>query len=183
LNEAGGTGDGRAMSDPLRGPRWIQRTIDVGAGFFLVALIVSAVFDPSIRVLHALQALIYVAVIVLTRRRSAWGYGAGCVIALVWNAVNLAITGFIAAGFTVIAMLIRTGQLVHAEYLIAVIAALGHAAMIVACAVGFVRLRPTWRGWARFAAGGVVAVLYFAAIIVTTGPQYVHLIKRVLGLA
>jgi hypothetical protein len=31
----------------------------VGAGFFIFALLLSAVFDPKIRLLHALQALIY----------------------------------------------------------------------------------------------------------------------------
>lgn len=49
----------------------------MGAGLFLLALVVSAILVPDLRVLHSLQALIYVAVIVLARRNSAWGYGAG----------------------------------------------------------------------------------------------------------
>ena len=46
---------------------------------FIMILVVAAVFDASIRVLHVLEAFIYVAVIVLARQRSAWGYGAGLV--------------------------------------------------------------------------------------------------------
>jgi antibiotic biosynthesis monooxygenase (ABM) superfamily enzyme len=56
-------------------PRWLRVAIVVGAGLFIAALLLSAVFEPRIRLLHLLQALIYVAVIVLTRRGSAWGFG------------------------------------------------------------------------------------------------------------
>src|SRR5277367_1359131 len=62
--------------------------IYVGAALFLVALLVSAIVDPELRVLHCLQALIYVVVIVLARRNSPWGYGAGFAIAIVWNGMN-----------------------------------------------------------------------------------------------
>ena len=64
-------------------PRWIRASILVGSGCFIFALFLSAVFDPKIRLLHTLQALIYFAVIVLTRRNSAWGFGAGCIIAAI----------------------------------------------------------------------------------------------------
>ena len=79
-------------------PRWIRVSILIGAGFFIFALILSAVFDPRIRLLHALQALIYVAVIVLTRRDSAWGFGAGTIISALWNYTNIFFTTFIRAG-------------------------------------------------------------------------------------
>jgi len=45
------------------------------------------------------------------------------------------------------------------------------------------RARRGLRQWAQFAAGGALAVLYFAAIILTTGPQYVPLLKRVFHVA
>lgn len=70
-------------------PRWISILILVGAGLFMFALILSAVFEPSIRLLHALQLLIYVAVIVLARRDNVWGFGAGCLISAFWNYINL----------------------------------------------------------------------------------------------
>ena len=47
-------------------PRWLRPAIAVGAALFVFALVLSAVFEPSIRVLHTLQALIYVTVVVLT---------------------------------------------------------------------------------------------------------------------
>jgi hypothetical protein len=164
-------------------PRWIWASILVGAGFFIVALLVSAIFDPTIRVLHILQALIYIAVIVLARRNSAWGFGAGFTISLVWNYVNLFVTTFIAAGLHQLSVLLHTGRIERPDLLIAVVAGGGHFLLLAGCLAGFLRLRPGGRQWGRFVAGGVVAVLYFAAIIVTTGPQYVHLFKRVFHIA
>ena len=77
------------MRKSLANPVWVDRFILVGAGLFIFALVVSAIFDPTIRVLHAFQMLIYVAVIVLTRRGSAWGFGAGYIIGAFWNYINL----------------------------------------------------------------------------------------------
>lgn len=37
----------------------------------------------------------YIAVIVLTRKNSAWGFGAGCIIAAFWNYINLFVTTFV----------------------------------------------------------------------------------------
>lgn len=72
-----------------RPPAWVRFPVYWGAGFFTLALALSAIFDPSIRVLHTLQALIYLAVIWLVRRSSSWGYGAGFFIAVLWNYTNL----------------------------------------------------------------------------------------------
>ena len=58
------------MPKSATNPAWINASVLVGAGFFIFALIVSAVFDPTIRLLHMLQALIYVAVIVAPSPRS-----------------------------------------------------------------------------------------------------------------
>ena len=165
-----------------KNPVWVDASICVGAGCFILALALSAIFDPKIRVLHTLQALIYVAVIVLTRRQSAWAFGAGCFIAAFWNYVNLFVTTFIRAGLDQLSVLFRTGQLQRPDLLIAVIAAGGHFLLMVACVAGFLRIRQDLRGWGQFVAGGVLAVGYFALIIVTTGPQYAGLLKRVFHL-
>jgi len=63
--------------------------------------------------------------------------------------------------------------------LIALIAAGGHFLLIIGCLAGFARTRPKGRHVAQFLAGGVIAVAYFVAIILTTGPQYIPLLKRV----
>ena len=123
------------------------------------ALILSAVFDPTIRFLHVLQALIYIAVIVLTRKSSAWGFGAGCIIAVFWNYMNLFVTTFVKAGLQQLSILLRTGQLQRPDLLIAVIAAGGHFLLIIACLVGFLRTRPRVQQWGKFMAGGALAVL------------------------
>jgi len=67
--------------------------IHVGASMFIVALAASVYFDPSIWVLHVLQASIYAAIMVLAQRRSPWGFGAGFTIATLWNGGNLFATG------------------------------------------------------------------------------------------
>jgi hypothetical protein len=170
------------MASPVVDPRWINRSILLGSGFFIVALILSAVFDPEIRVLHALQTLIYLAVIVLTRRDSPWGFGAGAWIAIFWNYTNLFVTAFITEGLQELWSLVQTGQLNRPDLLIAVVAAGGHFLMIAACLAGFVRTRPGTRQWIQLFAGGMAAIAYFVVIIATTGPQYLELVNQVFGL-
>jgi hypothetical protein len=160
-------------------PGWALVAIYVGSGLFGLALLVSAIFDPTIRVLHALQALIYVAVVVLARRGSPWGFGAGALIGMFWNYVNLFVTNFIAAGFGQLWTLLTTGALKRPDLLVAVVAGTGHAVLIVGCLVGFAYCRPRAREWTKFLAGGVAAIAYLVAIIVTTGPQYIPLLRRV----
>lgn len=163
-------------------PRWIGVFVLAGAGFFGFALFLSAVFDPAIRVLHLLQALIYVGVVVLTRRDSAWGFGAGFLISVFWNYTNLFVTSFISAGLQVLAHLVRTGHLERPDLLVAVVAALGHVLLIIACLAGFLRTRPRATQWVQFAAGGALAVVYLVGIILTTGPQYIPVLERIFRL-
>src|SRR5690242_10166730 len=73
---------------------WIQ----VGAGIFIFALAVSAAFVPQLRLLHFLQALIYVAIIIFARRDGAWVFGAGVTVAVLWNSLSLFITHLMQAG-------------------------------------------------------------------------------------
>lgn len=164
------------VSRPPAGVRWPTY---LGAGFFTLALLLSAVFDPSIRVLHTLQAMIYVAVILLVRRASAWGFGAGFFIAIFWNYTNLFVTTFVKVGWTALLAFVHTGHLLRPDLLVAVLAAGGHFLMIAACLAGFLLLRPRLAEWMRFFVGGFVAIAYLVAIIYTTGPQYVPLIRRI----
>jgi len=162
--------------------RWVRWSILTGAGLFIFALVLSAVFEPRIRVLHALQALIYVAVIVLTRRNSSWGFGAGCVIAAFWNYINLFVTTFIKAGVNQWIAFLQTGRIERPDLALSAFAAAGHFLLIAACLIGFLRTRPRARDWGQFVGGGVLAIAYLIAIIITTGPQYIGLLKRVFGL-
>jgi hypothetical protein len=62
--------------------------IPIGAGLFLIALAVSAVVVPELRLLHFLQALIYVTVVILARRNNVFALGAGFTIAVAWNCLE-----------------------------------------------------------------------------------------------
>ena len=170
------------MGGSKRNRGWIRWFITVGAGLFIVALVVSAIFEPSIRLLHALQTLIYIAVIVLTRRQSAWGFGAGCIIAAFWNYVNLFVTTFIRAGLEQVSILLHTGNLPRPDLLIAVVAAAGHFLLIIGCLAGFLRTSLTLKRLRQFIAGGSLAVGYLTLIIVLAGPQYIGLLRRIFHL-
>jgi hypothetical protein len=78
--------------NPVGSPRWTRVSISIGVGLFILALALSAVIVPQLRLLHLFQALIYVAVIVLTRRNSPWGFGVGVIIPTAWNCLNLFVT-------------------------------------------------------------------------------------------
>ena len=169
------------MGAPRAESRWLRWSIVVGAGLSIFALFLSAVFEPSIRVLHALQALIYVAVVMLTRRNSPWGYGAGVVVSAFWNYVNLFVTTFIRSGLDQLAALLQTGRIARPDQFLALIAATGHFVLIAACLIGFLKSRPNAGAWRQFVGGGLLAVAYFIAIIVVTGPQYIPLLRRTFG--
>ena len=148
----------------------------------MFALVLSAVFEPSIRVLHALQALIYVAVVMLSRRNSPWGYGAGVVVSAFWNYINLFVNTFIRNGVEQLIGLLQTGRIARPDQFLALIAATGHFVLIAACLTGFLKNRPNAGEWSKFAGGGVLAMAYFMAIIFLTGPQYIPLLRRTFGL-
>jgi hypothetical protein len=162
---------------------WLEWLIIGSCAVFIFILALSAVYDPSIRVLHAFQALIYVAVVILALRRSAWGYGAGCIIAVFWNWTNIVHTTFIANGLRELAHALQTGRVSKPDQLIAVVASASHFVLIGSCLVAYFRIK--LRGPLeplKFFAGGLIAVGYFAGIIIVFGPQYIPLLRRVFGI-
>jgi hypothetical protein len=158
--------------------RW---AIYVGSVVFIAVLAVSAVFDAKIRVLHTLQALPYIATIVLARRKSAWGYGIGAIMAAFWNYTNVFFTTFGRNGFEEAWHLVRTGKVHRPDQLVAFFAIIAHFVLIAGCLAAYFELRKrTWRDPLRFVAGGFFATAFFVAAIYTTGQQYIPLMKRVL---
>ena len=160
-------------------PPWTRFSVHAGAGLGIVALFVSAVFDPTIRVLHFLQALPYIAVVVLARRDNAWVLGAACITATFWNYINLFVSDFIATGLRELSLLLTAGELRPGQ--LAVVGATGHFLLIAGCLALFFRLRPRLKLWRQFLGGGVLAVAYFILIVITTGPQFVGMLRRVFG--
>jgi hypothetical protein len=141
----------------------------------MLALFISASFAPSLRLLHAFQALIYIAVVVLARRRSPWGYGAGCLIAGFWNYILLR------AGAADIWAFV-TGRVIRPDIGLQLAAAFAHCVLIAACLAGFLRRNPCRKEWARFLLAGFVAIGYLIILMITMRPQYVPLLKKCFGL-
>jgi hypothetical protein len=140
-----------------------------GAAAFVLGLVVSAVLDPRIRVLHALQALPYFVAAALAVRNSPWGFGAGASIAAFWNYIWLH-------------QLVQPANWTDWSLLMTPIPAGGHFALIIGCVAAFVRTRPGVLNWARFIGGGLMSIAYLVAIVMATGPQYIGLLRQVFGL-
>jgi hypothetical protein len=163
--------------------RWVPVLIVSSSEIFVAVLALSAVYDPSIRVLHLFQAIIYLVVVILCLKQSAWGYGAGTLMAAFWNYTNLVHTTFITNGVRALSRLLATGELRRPDQLISVVAATAHFLLIAACVVGFLCNKPGNIGeLAKFFGGGMLAIIYFSGIILLYGPQYVPLLKRVFGI-
>lgn len=150
---------------------------------FVLGLTIAAVFAPEWRVLHVLQALIYVVVVAMTRRKSTMGFGAGLSVPLFWNALSVFVTGDTRDGLRELWTLARTGQTQHPDVLVSLFAFCGHLLIIIGCTVGFIRIKPAARQWVQFLVGGVIALAYLIAIVFVFGPpQAVELLKRVFGI-
>jgi hypothetical protein len=140
-------------------------------GIFLIALTVSAVVVPALRLLHVFQALIYVVVLVLTRQQSAWGFGVGVIIAVFWNGLNLLVTHLFLAGAGQLSSLLRTGHVSRVDTLMVLVGGVAHVLLIVGCLAGFLHLQPGRKQWGEFFGGGVLALAYLMLIVVITAPH------------
>jgi hypothetical protein len=152
-------------------PRWIRLSISIGVLLFLLALVGSAIVVPQLRLLHLLQALIYVAIILLTRRNSPWGFGVAVFISTAWNCLNLFVTHLFLAGAVLLWSFIHTGQLIRPETGMVFIGGLAHFLLIIAGLAGFLRLRPGKKQWYHFFAGGLLVLVYMALAIIIAAPR------------
>jgi len=156
--------------DRPNGSNSILVWIYIGSALFLVALLVSAIVVPGLRFLHSFQALIYVAVIVLARRNSAWGYGAGFSIAVVWNAMGLFLTHLIERGAAAFVASLRTGHVQDLVPMMVTLGGIGHFILIAAALTAIIRSTEK-KSWWKFAGGGVLAVAYLALIVSFSHPR------------
>lgn len=145
--------------------------IPIGAGLFIVALIGSAMVVPQLRLLHVLQALIYVAVVVLARRGNAWGLGAGVAVAIVWNSLNLFVTHLMQAGAVAFWSFLHTGQARRLDTMMVTLGGIAHFILIVACSAALLDLEADRKKWWKFAGGGVAALGYLVLIVVIARPR------------
>jgi hypothetical protein len=154
-----------------RGSQWTRVWIPLGAGLFIVALMGSAVVVPQLRLLHSFQALIYVAVVLLARRDSALGFGAGITIAVTWNSLEWFGPHLIQAGAHELWTFLSTGHIRRPDTLMVFIGGIAHIILIVACLAAFRLLHPDRKEWWHLLAGGALALAYFAVIVTTMLPR------------
>ena len=145
--------------------------IPIGAGLFVIALAASAFVVPQLRLLHFLQALIYVAVVILARRNSAWGLGAGLTIAVVWNSLNLFVTHLMQAGALEFWSFLRTGQVKRPDTMMVPLGGLGHFILIAACLVALHHHRADDKKWSKFIGGGALTLAYLVLIVAVARPR------------
>ena len=155
------------MHDSMSTRVWIP----IGAGLFLVALAVSALAVPQLRLLHLLQAFIYVVVVILARRNNAYALGAGFTIAVAWNCLEIFGPHLMQAGAVMFWSFLRTGQVQHLETMMVPIGGIGHFILIVACAAALLKQRTDSKKWWKFVGGGFLALAYFALIVAVARPR------------
>lgn len=144
--------------------------IPIGAALFIVALTGSAIVVPQLRLLHFLQALIYVAVVVLARRGNPWGLGAGVAVAIVWNSLNLFVTHLMQAGAVAFWAFLHTGQARRLDTMMVTLGGIAHFILIVACSAAILEANDR-RKWWKFAGGGLVAIAYLVLIVAIARPR------------
>ena len=156
-----------------RNPPLLNGLIWAGALGFIAILALSAAFDPTIRLLHLFQSLMYFAVILLTARGSRWGLFLGISIAGFWNYMTMFVNSFFRNGVDALAQSFAQGHLVHPDNIIAVFAVLFHFTMIAACLAAYLRLRQkSWADLLAWLATLVGQAAYFAAIMALFQPRY-----------
>jgi len=159
----------RVRDVPPNGFRSTLLWVYTGAGLFLLALLLSAIVVPDLRVLHSLQAVIYIAVIVLARRNSPWGYGAGLAIALLWNSMGFFITHLVQRGAVTFWLLLRTGHAGDLVPMAVTLGAIGHLILIAATILAMIRFAAEPRKWWKFVGGGALSLAYFALLVALFG--------------
>ncbi len=156
--------------DRLNGPRSAQLWTYIGAALFLVALLGSAMAIPGLRILHSFQALLYIAVVVLARRNSPWGYGAGFAIAIVWNGIEL-VAHIMQADAVAVWSSLRTGRVPPLVPMAVMLGGAAHFIFIVAALFALVPHNTEARKWRKFVGGGVLSIAYFALLVAFARPH------------
>ncbi|HET6999843.1 MAG TPA: hypothetical protein VFI33_00955 [Puia sp.] len=152
-------------------PLWVRVSIPIAVGLFIFALAISAAVVPRLRLLHLLQALIYVAILILTRRNNAWGFGIAVFIAVAWNGLNLFVTNLSEIGARLFLSFLRTGHVNRPDTVMVFIGTMAHFLLIAASITGFILLKPDKKQWFRFFAGGVLVIVYMAFIAAIAAPR------------
>lgn len=115
--------------------------------------------------------MIYVAVILLSRRNEAAGFGTGVVVPALWNSLQLFVTHLMQAGAREFRSFLMTGHVRRLDTMMVALGGVAHFLLIIGCMAAFLQLRPGRKEWARFIAGGVASLAYFALIVFVALPR------------
>lgn len=152
-----------------------------GAIIFIFMLLLSAIWEPSIRWLHFFQAWMYIATIALGLRRNRWGYFIGISAAGFWDYTNIFATTFFYNGLQRLATWVHTGHLDRPDLLIAVPAWLGNFAVVIGCIWGYSRLHDKSSADAlKFLVTCALTTGFFAFDMWVFQPRYLGLFRQLL---
>ena len=169
------------MNSSVPEPRVAHWLILVGGSFFILVLAVSAYWEADIRWLHFFQAWMYIATIVLSFRRSRWGYFIGISAAGLWDYTNVFATTFLYNGLQKLSQWIHTGHLQRPDLMIAIPAWLSNLLVIVGCVWGYFRLREKgWSDVAKLLLTFVLTTGFFALDMYIFQPRYLGIFLRLL---
>lgn len=161
-----------------RAPEWL---IVIGSSVFILVLIVSAIWDPSIRWLHFFQAWMYLVTLWLSVRQNRWGYFIGLSAAGFWAYGNLFVTTFFVNGLQQLALWIHSGHLRRPDLLIAVPAWFSNFLVVVGCVWGYWLLaRKPISDVFRFAFTFALTTGFFAFDMYLFQPRYLGMFPRLL---
>lgn len=148
------------------------------AAIFMLVLGISAYWDPTIRALHAVEALPYGLAAVLCLRQRKLGYLLGIASGAFWLWMAGTLTSFVRNGFQRLEMLVTTGHVDRWDQFIAVPAALATGGLVVGSSWGYARLREKSAVDALyFVAVLALVAAFFVAIFWLFAPQYLMMFK------
>lgn len=146
------------------------------AAGFVCILAVAAYWDPTIRVLHAAEAIPYVLAGVLCLRRRTFGYALAVVSGLFWLWTGAFLTTFVRNGFGRVAMLARTGHVDRPDVLIAAPAGIFTGGLALCAAVAYVRHSSKRPRDILILLGSLAAVaVFFLTIFALFAPRYLSM--------
>src|SRR4030095_4480520 len=148
---------------------------------FIVILAVAAVWDPTIRILHVCEALLYTGVAFLCVRGSKFGYALGVASGLFWLWMAWGLTTFVANGFQVLALSLRVHQVRRPDILIALPAAASMIALVALSITGYARSsRKFARDIGMFVLAFIAVTTFYLAIFTAFTPRYLEMFRPIL---
>lgn len=152
------------------------------AAIFIAVLGISAYWDPSIRVLHAFEALPYGVAAVLCLRQRKLGYLLGAASGAFWLWMAGTLTSFVRNGFERLAMLVTTGHVDRWDVFIAAPAALATGGLVVFSLWGYSRVRPKAAvDLAIFVVVLASVAVFFVTLFWLFAPGYLTLFNRLIA--